>query len=109
MAGTTALQALTGSFGTNFAPSGSDPLHGIYNAGNWRQTVPLWSMQIVSSAAGNIQMDVDPNNPDSGVGGWLGHLGNVIANFFTRGDTNYNAVATALQFRNPNLKIFNCP
>jgi hypothetical protein len=62
-------------------------MHGVYSAGNWRQHVAQWSMQITSSAAGNIQMDIDPNNPDMGFWAGLRHGGNVIANTLTNGDT----------------------
>jgi RHS repeat-associated protein len=109
--GLSSLNALTGSFGgAGIVTAPPDPMHGIYNSGNWRQAVPQWSMQVTSAASGNIQVDIDPYNPNfGGFGSWLGHAGNVIGNTLTGGDTNYLNVASALQARYPGLKIFNCP
>ena len=99
--GSTASFDLKGSLGSNFASAGWDPFHGGYGAGgNWRQTKPTNSMQIVAQANGNISIDIDPNNPNLLGGGNLasmfGHLGNVIHNRVTGTDTNYNSVAAGL-------------
>lgn len=90
-----ALQNLLSNpaFQANFVNAGADPLHGNYNAGNWRQNVGQWSIQITADAAGNIQVDIDPNNPMFNP---MGHAMDVLWNFLTGGDTNYNSVANAL-------------
>jgi hypothetical protein len=97
------------SFNANFEGAGWDLFHrGGYGAGgNWRQTGPTNSMQIVATANGNISIDIDPNNPNLLGGGNLrsgaGHFWNVIHNTLTGTDTNYNNVATAL-----NIGISRC-
>jgi len=108
--GNSSLNSLTSSFGESFSPAGSDPMHGVYNVGNWRQNVAQWSTQITSAANGNIQIDIDPFNPNKGgIGAWFGHASDVVWNTLTRSDTSYTRAAAALQARSPGLKVFKCP
>lgn len=104
----TAIQDLTSSFGANLSAAGRDTMHGVYNVGNYRQNVPQWSMQITSSASGNIQIDIDPFNPKY-LRAFLGHLYDVVTNTLSGSDTNYNNVANAISKRYPKISIFNCP
>jgi len=98
------------SFKGSFAGAGWDPFHrgGYGPGGNWRQTTPTNSMQIVATASGDISIDIDPNNPNLFGGGNLGsvfgHAGNVFRNTLTGTDTNYSNVAAAL-----NIGISRCP
>ena len=66
-------------------------------------------MQITAAANGNIQIDIDPNNPSGGFLSWIGHAGNVVANTLLGTDTNYINAASALQNRYPGLQVYNCP
>ena len=92
--------------------AGWDPFHknGFGTGGNWRQSVPNWSMQITAQRGGNIQIDIDPNNPNLLGGGDLlssvGHLFNVLHNSTSGTDTNYSQVAGALMSRG--INVFNC-
>jgi RHS repeat-associated protein len=84
-----------------FAPAGFDPLHAGTpgNQINFRQNTATNSMQITGSQANGVwtlTVDIDPNNPMSGIWGALGHSANVISNFFEGNDTNYSSVANAL-------------
>ncbi len=103
---------LRNSLNANFSGAGWDPFHhgGYGRGGNWRQNVPNWSMQITAQPGGDIQLDIDPNNP-SLLGGdilsLIGYIRNVIRNQITGNDTNYTQVAAALMSRG--IKVFNCP
>ena len=114
-AGSNAYNDLTMSaaFTANFANGGLDFFHGGILA-NWRQTTPTNSMQIVEQPSGNIQIDIDPNNPSflsfspggvlSGLNHIGRHLGNVLGNTFTGRDTNYANVANGL-----GIGVSTCP
>ncbi len=83
-------------------------LDGFGLGGNWRQNVPNNSMQITAQKlTQNIQIDIDPNNPNLLGGGdvmsFFGHMGNVLHNTATGTDTNYANVASALS-----LNLYNC-
>jgi len=101
---------LTTSIAGNFSNAGWDPFHpgGFGTGGNWRQDVPVNSMQITALPQGSqIQIDIDPHNPNifggSDLVGMFGHIGDVIHNTLTRKDTNYSKVANALK-----LNLYNC-
>jgi RHS repeat-associated protein len=104
----TSLTGLKDSFGSDFSPAGSDAFHGVYNAGNWRQNTAAWSMQITAAPNGNIQIDIDPFNPNYGLAPFIGHVfGQVLPNWLSGGDTNYQAAANVLARRG--VVTFNCP
>ena len=81
------------AFQQNFVTAGSDPLHGDYTLGNWRQNVAMNSIQITANASGSIQVDIDPNNP---MYNFLAHSADVVYNTYFGTDTNYHSVAGAL-------------
>jgi hypothetical protein len=62
----------------------------------------------VSYTNGNLQIDIDPNNPNlfggSDVASALGHTGNGLSNRLTGRDSNYNNIASQL-----GINISKCP
>jgi hypothetical protein len=81
------------AFQANFVAAGFDPTHPGYTFANWRQNVGNYSMQITVSSTGDIQVDIDPNNPMINP---IAHAWDVFFDTMTGRDTNYNSVATNL-------------
>jgi hypothetical protein len=91
------FNALVASLGSSFTYAGYDPLHPGYQY-SYRQNVGQYSMQIsYNPTTYSLSIDIDQWNPQYGdLVSLLGHLGSVIANTLTGGDTNYQTVANAL-------------
>jgi hypothetical protein len=91
------FNALVASLGSSFTYAGYDPLHPGYQY-SYRQNVGQYSMQIsYNPTTYSLSIDIDPWNPQYGdLASLLGHVGSVIANTLTGGDTNYHTVANAL-------------
>ncbi len=74
---------------------------------SYRQGTVTWSMQVsYDMTTGNIQVDIDPHNPNGGFFGALGHGLDVSAHFFTGNDANYHDVANSPSL---NLSDHPCP
>jgi RHS repeat-associated protein len=91
------FNALVASLGSSFTYAGYDPLHPGYQY-SYRQNVGQYSMQIsFNPNTYSLSVDIDPWNPQYGdLMSFLGHVGSVIANTLSGGDTNYQTVANAL-------------
>jgi RHS repeat-associated protein len=95
------LQAALGAAGFQQSP---DSLHGAYSD-SWREPTATYSLQISHDPlTGNIQVDIDPHNPN---GSLLGHAWDVIRNGLTYSDTDYNDVLN--HFSNLNFATTGCP